>query len=83
MKCSGIYIINNFFKKMPFVLEKKIKTHKFQIFIGYHTWNLLHTIVAFYPNDPSPQQEQDVDTFFKLLSRLYPCQLCANDFAQL
>lgn len=53
------------------------------LYIGYHTWNLLHTMVAHYPDEPSLQQQQDVDQFFKLLSRLYPCQICAHDFAKL
>ncbi|KAF0762180.1 FAD-linked sulfhydryl oxidase ALR-like [Aphis craccivora] len=47
---------------------------------GYHTWNLLHTIVANYPDEPSPQKQEDINQFFDLIGRLYPCQACGRDF---
>lgn len=58
---------------------------KLKIFlrIGYHTWNLLHTMVANYPDEPSPQKQEDIYQFFKLLGRLYPCQACGRDFSHL
>ncbi|XP_025190978.1 FAD-linked sulfhydryl oxidase ALR-like [Melanaphis sacchari] len=51
--------------------------------LGYHTWSLLHTIVAYYPDEPSPQQRKDIDNFFTLIGRLYPCETCARDFTKL
>lgn len=50
---------------------------------GFYTWNFLHTMVAYFPEKPTPEQKQDMEQFFKLLSRLYPCPDCANDFAEL
>ncbi|KAL4104877.1 hypothetical protein QTP88_020153 [Uroleucon formosanum] len=51
--------------------------------LGYHTWSLLHTMVAYYPDDPSHQQRKDMDNFFRLIGRLYPCETCARDFTLL
>lgn len=48
--------------------------------LGRSTWGLLHTIAAQYPEQPTPQQQKDVNGFFSVLSRLYPCEFCARDF---
>lgn len=47
--------------------------------LGRSTWNLLHTMAAVYPDKPSEQQKQDVNTLFGVLSRNYPCDMCAKD----
>ncbi|XP_050527073.1 FAD-linked sulfhydryl oxidase ALR [Daktulosphaira vitifoliae] len=51
--------------------------------LGFHSWNLLHTMAAYYPENPSERLKQDMETFFLLIGRLYPCETCARDFAQL
>lgn len=48
--------------------------------LGRSTWGLLHTIAAYYPDDPTMQQKKDVTVFYSSLSRLYPCEYCSNDF---
>jgi FAD-linked sulfhydryl oxidase len=48
--------------------------------LGKSTWNLLHTIAASFPEEPTQRQQTDVKTFFGTLSRLYPCEYCARDF---
>lgn len=53
------------------------------MYIGYHTWNLIHTMVAYYPDTPSSQDRADVHHFFRLLGILYPCRACGHDFSQL
>lgn len=50
--------------------------------LGQSTWNLLHTMAAHYPDRPSDTQKEDVKSFFGILSRSYPCEICAKDFAQ-
>lgn len=55
----------------------------YYISIGYHTWSLLHSMVAYYPDEPSYQQRKDMDNFFRLIGRLYPCETCARDFTML
>ncbi|CAK7266201.1 Flavin-linked sulfhydryl oxidase of the mitochondrial IMS [Sporothrix epigloea] len=48
--------------------------------LGRGTWTLLHTIAAQYPTQPSPGQQADIKGFMGILSRLYPCWVCAEDF---
>ncbi|VVC25938.1 ERV/ALR sulfhydryl oxidase domain [Cinara cedri] len=51
--------------------------------LGFCTWSLLHTMAAYYPDEPTLDQQNDINQFFKLLGRVYPCEMCARDFAQL
>ncbi|KAE8741397.1 hypothetical protein FOCC_FOCC013096 [Frankliniella occidentalis] len=48
--------------------------------LGSKTWGFLHTMAAYYPENPSPQQKQDMTSFFDVFSRFYPCEVCAKDF---
>ena len=48
--------------------------------LGKSTWDLLHTMAAYYPETPSPSQESYASVFFTSLSQLYPCHICAEDF---
>lgn len=48
--------------------------------LGNKSWGLLHTIAAKYPDKPSPEQKSEMTQFFKLLSKFYPCEHCAEDF---
>eukprot|EP00970_Alexandrium_tamarense_P002237 scaffold323_cov188-Alexandrium_tamarense.AAC.4 len=48
--------------------------------IGVSTWSLLHSMAAWYPNQPSSQDEQFMSDFMKALARFYPCTWCASDF---
>lgn len=47
--------------------------------LGRSTWNLLHTMAATYPDNPSDEQKQNVNSFFNILSKTYPCDVCAKD----
>ncbi|KAH8396064.1 hypothetical protein KR222_002524, partial [Zaprionus bogoriensis] len=48
--------------------------------LGISTWGLLHTMAAFYSDNPTDTEKRDMRTFFEVLSRLYPCEYCAKDF---
>ena len=48
--------------------------------LGRNSWSLLHTMAAYYPEKPTPDQQKDVKTFIETFSRLYPCEHCAQDF---
>ncbi|KAL7486224.1 hypothetical protein ACHAW6_011817 [Cyclotella cf. meneghiniana] len=48
--------------------------------IGVSTWTLLHSMAAWYPNQPSTQDKQFMSDFVKALARFYPCTWCATDF---
>ncbi|XP_063229056.1 uncharacterized protein LOC134534508 [Bacillus rossius redtenbacheri] len=50
--------------------------------LGRNTWSFLHTMAAYYPDAPSPEQQTDVRQFFSAFSRLYPCSFCAEDLQE-
>ncbi|KAK6634252.1 hypothetical protein RUM44_004863 [Polyplax serrata] len=47
--------------------------------LGRRTWGFLHTMAAYYPENPTDEQRNDVHQFFKLFSQFYPCRECAED----
>lgn len=47
--------------------------------LGSSTWAFLHTMAAYYPDSPTVEQKKDMKTFFHLLSKFYPCNVCAED----
>lgn len=49
--------------------------------LGTSTWNLLHTMAAVYPEKPTELQKNDIKTFYRIMSRSYPCDICAKDLA--
>lgn len=51
-----------------------------KVSLGNSTWGLLHTVAAFYSNNPTDTEKRDMRTFFDVLSRVYPCEYCAKDF---
>merc|ERR1711916_333468 len=50
--------------------------------LGQSTWGLLHTWASTYPNTPTEQQQKRMETFFEILSEIYPCPYCREDFAR-
>ncbi|KAL7541589.1 hypothetical protein ACHAXR_011657 [Thalassiosira sp. AJA248-18] len=48
--------------------------------IGVSTWSLLHSMAAWYPNQPSSEDKQFMSNFMTALARFYPCTWCATDF---
>lgn len=51
--------------------------------LGRSTWRFLHTMMARFPENPTPQQSDDLRQFIHLFSLLYPCGDCASHFQQL
>ncbi|XP_067636653.1 FAD-linked sulfhydryl oxidase ALR isoform X3 [Eurosta solidaginis] len=43
-----------------------------KIALGQATWGLLHTMAAFYEDNPTDNQKRDIKTFLEVLSRVYP-----------
>ncbi|RDW86752.1 flavin-linked sulfhydryl oxidase [Aspergillus mulundensis] len=48
--------------------------------LGRSTWTLLHSLTATYPEKASASEQADMRSFLTLLSKLYPCWVCADDF---
>ncbi|KAG6801374.1 FAD-linked sulfhydryl oxidase ALR [Apis mellifera caucasica] len=50
--------------------------------LGSVTWSFLHTMAAYYPNNPSEEQKSDMKQFFHIFSKFYPCNVCAEDLQE-
>ena len=48
--------------------------------LGNHTWTLLHTLTATYPDRPTHTDQQNARQFIDTFARVYPCVACAEDF---
>ncbi|KAI0074831.1 hypothetical protein K474DRAFT_1600804 [Panus rudis PR-1116 ss-1] len=51
--------------------------------LGRATWKLLHTMTLRFPEEPTEDERSALSSYFHLLSRLYPCGECAQEFQQL
>jgi FAD-linked sulfhydryl oxidase len=50
--------------------------------LGRGTWTLLHTMAAYYPEQPSRRRQEQTVNFLHALSQVFPCRDCAKDFQQ-
>ena len=50
--------------------------------LGRVSWSLLHSIAAYYPENPSEIQQCEMKTFINIFSRIYPCTVCAQDLRE-
>ncbi|KAJ8517512.1 hypothetical protein ONZ45_g5322 [Pleurotus djamor] len=51
--------------------------------LGRATWKLLHTMTLRYPESPTADERDALNSYFHLTSRLYPCGDCATHFQAL
>lgn len=51
--------------------------------LGRSTWKLLHTIAATYSDEPSQEDQSNMEQFIRLIPKVYPCEVCANDFSEI
>ena len=50
--------------------------------LGRSTWDLIHTIAAYYPDSPNDADKENARNFISSVSYLYPCEVCREDFKQ-
>ncbi|KAJ7647772.1 hypothetical protein FB45DRAFT_1019984 [Roridomyces roridus] len=62
------------------VIMSKLGNATAKAALGRATWKLLHTITLRYPEHPTQDERDALDSYFHLLSRLYPCGECAEEF---
>ncbi|TMW63113.1 hypothetical protein Poli38472_002054 [Pythium oligandrum] len=48
--------------------------------LGNATWGLLHSMGAYFPDQPSKEYQHKAKTFVEALALMYPCVHCAEDF---
>lgn len=48
--------------------------------IGTSSWDLLHSMTAWYPDKPTVEDQTLMKQFFTSFARFYPCTWCADDF---
>ncbi|KAK8810713.1 hypothetical protein WA158_007288 [Blastocystis sp. Blastoise] len=51
--------------------------------LGRHSWTLLHTIAAYYPENPTEEDKKNAMSFIESFAQLYPCKNCAFHFQRL
>lgn len=50
--------------------------------LGRNTWSFLHTMAAYYPDQPSHQQQNEMKQFMTIFGKFFPCDYCATDFSE-
>jgi len=51
--------------------------------LGQATWKLMHTMTLRFPEDPTQDERDALNSYFHLQARLYPCGECAAEFKEL
>ncbi|TDZ55141.1 FAD-linked sulfhydryl oxidase ERV2 [Colletotrichum trifolii] len=51
--------------------------------LGRASWKLFHTMMARFPEKPTPDDSLALKTYIQLFARLYPCGDCAAHFRKL
>jgi len=50
--------------------------------LGKSSWTLLHSMAAWYPENPTQEEQLKMKHFMDALSIFYPCTYCAHDFQE-
>ena len=62
--------------------QKKLECPPGSAELGVGAWKLLHSMAAWYPDQPTKKQQDGMTNFFHTLADFYPCTYCAEDFRE-
>ena len=48
--------------------------------LGRSAWNVIHTVAAYYPDEPTLSEQDNARHFISALAGLYPCHICKPHF---
>ncbi|KAG1781990.1 ERV/ALR sulfhydryl oxidase domain-containing protein [Suillus placidus] len=65
------------------VIMSKLGNETAKAELGRATWKLLHTMTLRYPERPTQDERDALNSYLHLTSRLYPCGECASEFQEL
>ncbi|KIJ66018.1 hypothetical protein HYDPIDRAFT_27220 [Hydnomerulius pinastri MD-312] len=65
------------------VIMSKLGNETAKAELGRATWKLLHTMTLRYPENPTQDEREALESYMYLTSRLYPCGECAAEFQEL
>jgi len=65
------------------VIMSKLGNETAKAALGRATWKLLHTMTLRYPETPTQDERDALESYFHLSARLYPCGECAAEFQML
>ena len=51
--------------------------------LGRATWKYFHTVMARFPDKPTPDESATLKTYIHLFQRLYPCGECSEHFRKI
>lgn len=74
------------FSKSPLTFQRKliIQTNDSpRAEVGRSAWKLLHTMMAKFPDKPTSDESNALESFIHLFARLYPCGECARHFQEI
>jgi len=65
------------------VIMSKLGNETAKAALGRATWKLLHTMTLRFPEHPTADEREALNSYFHLSARLYPCGECAAEFQTL
>ncbi|EJS41334.1 erv2p [Saccharomyces arboricola H-6] len=63
---------------MPLMGDDQVKKE-----VGRASWKYFHTLLARFPDEPTPEEREKLSTFIELYAELYPCGECSYHFVKL
>lgn len=84
--CLVCIDIKEFHQKTKGITENNIKNNTNNTLppskddLGRATWTFLHTMAAYYPQEPDRHERSLMKNFINSFSFLYPCKPCAEHF---